>query len=100
MMNVLHAEYVKHYCILPHGTIKQSQIKCLCLNKNMAIVMTIERLISLSTYVQSGPQILTIQSLREEQCLLHPHSVSLKARIRHFQFFFYVSHTAACKRPV
>lgn len=50
----LHAEHVGHHCILPHGTIKQPPN----LNNNMTIVTTAKKLISLSTYVQLGPQVI------------------------------------------
>lgn len=100
MMNSLHAEHrnISISYILPHGTIKQPQIQCLYLNDGMTIVMIGKSLISLSTYVQWGPQILIIQNLKEEQRLLHPCSISLKG----FGIFglFSVRYVAVCKTTV
>lgn len=95
-MNSLHAEHREHKHILPHGTIKQPQFQCLYLNDDMTIVTIAKTLISLSIYVQWGPQILIVQNLKEEQRLLHPCSIPLKG----FGIFglFSVHHVAICKR--
>ena len=42
-ISFLQAEYLKHYYMLPHGTIKQPHIKCLYLRKDITIVTTGKR---------------------------------------------------------
>lgn len=60
VMKFSHAEYLKHYRILPHGTAEQPQIKCLYVNNDYNHGYICKNLPSLSTYVQLGPQMLII----------------------------------------
>lgn len=57
MINFIHAEHLKRSRTSPYGTIKQPQIKCLHLSNDTTTVTTVKTSISLSTYVQLGPQI-------------------------------------------
>ena len=57
-----------------------------------------ETLTSLSTYIQLGPQIVVIQSLKKEQCLTALVLVSLKVGDLAFSVFFPVSHAGVCRK--
>lgn len=92
MMNILHAEYLKHYYILPHGTIKQSQIKCLYMSNNMTTVITAKMLISFRTHICTvgSPNINCIKSKgRTASTASMPCFV--KGKSWHFQSLFYKS---------